>query len=176
MTTENEIVPLDALQNNLDRQLHWVKSSEDRFRFSLPIAIAMVASCAAILPQPRALSSIDFWLLIPAVTLLLSYFSVALFAMVPEIRTGGRSLVYFGDISDGEPSETVGAIAKMSACDARKDIALQIFVNAKIARRKYELGRIALILLFVATPFWTLSIYLSSPFSDGAEATYVSSK
>jgi hypothetical protein len=176
VTNENELVPLEALQNNLDRQLHWVKASEDRFRFSLPIALAMVASCAALLPQPPALSSLDFWFLIPAITLLMSYFGVALFTLLPEIRTGGSSLIYFGDISDGEQTKTVAGISNMSASDARKDISLQIFVNATIARRKYELSRIALILLFVATPFWTVSIYLSSPFTDRADVTNVSSQ
>jgi hypothetical protein len=81
-------------------------------------------------------------------------------SLIPRIRPGGRSLLFFGGIAALPRAEYRAAMLGLEADAYLADLAEQCHATAEIARTKYRHGRFAYLAFFLALPFWALAIWL----------------
>lgn len=157
----NITASIESLEHNLERQLSWIRASEERLKHAGPIALAMFGSLAVLIPEWGNLDGAGLFLFVPTVLLLLLFFLVSFFTLNPDLRSGGTSKVYFGDIAATDQNAFVEELLSLPENSLKMELARQIWVNACIASKKYERARIAMLFLVIATPLWASCLYLA---------------
>jgi len=151
---------ISTLESVLSRQLAWISAADGRVNFIFPVATAMAGLLAAVLPKFSTLSGQAAWLSAAAAVLLGLSIAFAAFATFPRTTSKAGSIIFFGEIE----SETMDAyVTRAIDCTQEsyeRDIARQIYINAKIASAKFAWIKRSLACLFLSATPWACSVYL----------------
>lgn len=152
---ENDVKRVEV---QLDRLIGWVRASETRIAFIVPLATAMLGGLAVNLPTVQqwtipASLSVSFSL----IPLALSLVFVA-FASFPRTKGPKGSVVYFGGIAARELDQYKASVREISKEQYVEDLLNQCHRNAQIAEQKYAWIQRSMLCLFVATPSWIIAL------------------
>ncbi|WP_417247479.1 Pycsar system effector family protein [Celeribacter sp.] len=148
----------ERLETSLGRQLSWIAATESRIALIVPLSTALFGTVAI---KYSSFSSASCWIQLgswTALILLSAAVVCASIAIFPRIKGPKASLIFFGGIAS-QPSESFFGILENTSEDAfRKDLAEQIYINARIAATKYSWIRRSMISLLLALLPWSLSV------------------
>jgi len=149
------------LESNLERQLHWIQTADNKAAFAFGMSAAMLGLLAAIAPN-----STREWATIPAV---LASFAVVLnvaallflsFATFPRTTGPKGSLIYCGTIAERNVDQFSDAIRSLSADEYLLDLSAQCHRNAEIAALKFKWAQRAMLALYFAIAPWVVALWL----------------
>lgn len=156
---EADINKYQYLNDNLNRQLHWIDKADLRLAFIVPLTLAMLASISAKSPS---LSKWDaaLWMWIPFSIFFLSLTLVfCICATFPRITGKKKSNVFFRGILEKDIDEYASQVTSIEEEDALIDLAYQVHINAGIAATKFNWIQKALFTLILASIFWAFTIH-----------------
>jgi hypothetical protein len=151
---------IEILENNLNRQLDWVKTADSKVPPVFAIATAMLGLLATLMKVETA------WgypvAIACAINLILLLASIGFLALSMFPRTGGPkgSNIYFGGIVTKSESDYLTAMSNIDEVSYSNDLILQTYRNAGIVNDKYSNIKTATIMLFISVPVWLVSIYM----------------
>lgn len=154
---------LDFLFKVLDKNLHWISYADTKGTVLFSLISAMLAVIAGLVPP------LSLWTIAPSIfssiTVLILFAGIGfvVFAQFPRLEGPKNSLVYFGGISAHDEPDYISKIFSSSVNDLAIDLAKQCHRNAVIAKTKFILIKNATLCLFIALPFWLLSIWYLYP-------------
>lgn len=160
---DEQSVKLDLLDKILSRNLTWVANADSKGTLLFGIDSAMLAVLVALVPGS------DAWTTSAAIVATLTALPLAAsvgfiaFGLFPRIDGPRNSLVYFGGIASHDENQYVRKVIDGITPELLEDFARQCHRNAEIAKAKYGHVRSAVILTFLALPFWLVAIWLMYP-------------
>ncbi len=149
----------EILEANLERQVEAIRASDAKIVLLVPTTTAMLGVLAALLRGAGVSGLPALTIALSTLPLLLAYFFMAL-TLIPRLRPGGRSLLFFGGVAARAPAAYQADLAALTPEAYLADLAAQCHVTAGIARTKYAHVRHAYLAFFAALPFWALAIFL----------------
>ncbi len=151
---------LDYLEKELSRLLAWIQAADSRASIILPIDTAMLGLMAALLPKYICIS--NQMLAFPILAMLLLLFSITCLVFSSFPRTDGpkNSIIFFNGIAKRNINEYESSVLNLTINEYESDLIQQCHINAEIADVKYQWVKRSMAGLFLATPFWIISIYL----------------
>lgn len=146
---------IERAEKNLDRQLDWISRYDTRIAFIAGVSIAMLGALVATKNISFLLCDINLEL---AVLLLATSLVAVFLSQYPLTRSPNSSLLFFGTISTLTSSEFTERFKKLSEDDYLDDVLNQVHANSKILNRKFFCLKAALLLIFIALPFWLITM------------------
>jgi len=148
------------LEDNLNRLLSWIQATDTKAELVLIITMSMSGVVAAVFRINKC--EYQFWdvvlLSITSSFLLSSIFSIMV-TLFPRTKGPAQgSLIYFGGIVSNTAEEFKDKLNNCSEDDYRADLIRQCHRNAEIAKAKYDWVQLSLTYLFIAIPFWCLTV------------------
>ena len=150
--------PLAVATATLERNLGWVRAADSKIPPVFAVKAAMLGVLGVRLPHLDTLSSeiLVAWT-IAAGALMLGMLCLVLVAF-PRLAGPTNSVFYFGTASKMSEADFIERLTGAPKTDIVFDLARQAYINADIARKKYDNLRLAMIALFVAMPFWLVAL------------------
>jgi hypothetical protein len=152
---------IQFLENNLERQLHWIGAADSKAVFVFTLNTAMLGLLAAVAP-----ASPERWTIAPAI---FASFSVVLglasllfisFSAFPRTEGTKGSLIYFGGIAQRNLDQFKKATSGLTQDAYTDDLMSQCYRNAEIATRKFTWVQRALLCLYLSVIPWGLALFL----------------
>jgi len=152
---------LKFLENNLNRQLNWIKTAETKLSFTLAISTAALGVLITFLPKNAYEWNCSMVLLvsISGLLLLACLFCLSM-ASFPQTKGPSGSIIFFGGIEQLTEIEFLSKVNSLSEENYLEDLSSQCHRNAEIAAIKYKWIKIAVILVYAAIIPWLISLYL----------------
>lgn len=150
------------LEENLDRQLAAIRASDAKITLLVPTTTAMAGILGAMFRGSGVEGLPALYLVLSTVPVILTYFFMAM-ALIPRVsKSGGASILFFGDVSNRSLDQYRSDISGLTQDAYVEDLTGQCHVTSRIARSKYGHVRRAYLAFFTALPFWALAIYVLS--------------
>lgn len=147
---KNKIIDMEDIRKNLEIVHHWISLADNKASFLLAIATLFLSGSIVKLPNIEIfikylffcnnifLTSAIFFLLITHITSIIITFIKLIKIIKPKIESGkNSSLIYFSDISNMSLEEYKKKIKKCSNKEMKDNLINQIYINSKIAKKKY---------------------------------------
>ena len=127
----------ERLEASLGRQLSWISAAESRIALIIPLSTALFGSIAlkySSFSQTPCWIQASHWLTLSLLSASIICASIAIF---PRTRGPKSSQIFFGGIASQSSDGFIEAIDETSEDSYRKDLAEQVYINAKIAVVKF---------------------------------------
>lgn len=161
MDTEREITIQEKV---LQRHLDWVKAAETKAQICIPINLAMIGALLALTPgyklvHPGHFQNLAMGIVLPSLSLVFIFFT-----FIPQKKPAQGtkpSLIFWGGITKYETEpQYVGELRQRTSETYLADLNTQVYVNARIAKRKYDRVHWAMNLLFAGLVPWLAAAFL----------------
>ncbi len=156
----------DYLEKTMDRLILWIRLAEMRIPPIIAIDTTLIGLLAtrfasvAVWTLPLLLCAILTSLLLGSSLLFLAFASFPRF----NAADGQGTLLWFGGIAALKTEQFIERVANMSSEEYFADLLQIIFVNSKIAKKKYFWIRYAWIAMFCSLLPWAVTVfYLFQP-------------
>lgn len=142
------------LEQNLDRQIGWVRASETRLSLILPLGTALFGVIAAKLDKVPNCWCAVFWASWISLCLVAISILFAAISIFPRTRGPADSVVFFGAIATDSASRYADRIDSIDGASYRADLIRQIHRNSEIAATRYLWMKHSMVALLMSFPFW----------------------
>lgn len=163
MTTPiKQRVPLDVIERQFDRVQFLFTRVDAKVNAVLAITSGQIAVASV------GISGGDWkhvWVILPAALFLTStaVTMVNLYRCTfPEVRRGDHSLVYFAQVAQQSRDDYIDAVINCSVEEWKKDIIVQAWKTADIARRKFKYLKHATTSAMMSLAPWTWLLVAST--------------
>jgi hypothetical protein len=150
---------MDRIEQNLQRQLEWIKTADSKVAPLYTINVAMLGLLATLIKVTSDWGCIKYSLTAATIIVL----SVSLICLTktlfPKLNGPSNSLVFFGEISKLNIKDFSERISAQTDDEYSFDVINQIHRNAQIASEKYATVKYAFISTLVATPLWLITVF-----------------
>ena len=143
-----------ALENNLERQIGWVRASESRLSLVLPLSTVLFGVIAAKLDQiPDGFTMVlgASWISLALVSLSIIFAAISTF---PRTNGPSDSIVFFGSMARESYVAYLDKIENIDGESYRADLIRQIHRNSEIAANRYQWIKYSMVALLSSFPFW----------------------
>lgn len=154
------MLPVERLQDILDKQLLWISAADSRLALVLPVSTAMLGALAATAPE------LTEWTLaggIPAsLAVLFLVLAIAFCSLAAFPRTSGPagSIIFFEGIASRELAQYRTQIDTADDTHYANDLIQQCHINAVIASAKFVWVKRSMRCLMLASIPWAIAIYV----------------
>ena len=154
------MLPVERLQDILDKQLLWISAADSRLALVLPLSTAMLGALAATAPK------LTEWTLaggIPAsLAVLFLVLAIAFCSLAAFPRTHGPagSIIFFEGIASRDLEKYRAQIDTADDAHYANDLIQQCHINAAIASAKFVWVKRSMRCLMLASIPWAIAIYV----------------
>ena len=162
MNSKNE--RLQTVQWVFERQLAWIAAADAKVAVVITLDLALIAALGALGASEKA----EVWsrpdnawaAVLTVLTLIPLIISLgcAAHALIPRPEGPPASMLFFGRVVNQQRADYVAKLAVVTDDELLGDFAEQVHRNAEIACDKFKYVRIAMVMGFLALPFWILAV------------------